>query len=352
MKIGVIDIGTRAVRLLIANTDDLLEHGFRFSDCKNRGDLTEAARGIVTNEDGNSIYQFQSLEKTARYITHLIEICNKEGIAKNNIYIVGTELFRRVSNWMELVDLLETVCGLRVMVLDPIEEAQCTFWAASVSCMEYYRYGDPILVVEQGGGSVQLTVASHNENGELNHYGQCSIPELGTVLLRRRFFETSNEGKGVRRVGTVYREVMEFANGQVERALSKNFDQNRQSLPKNAFALGSVITNFYKGPNRQVHGRVVNNQQLEIQLGDDRLLEKYARYAVNSLIKDAQEGGIPESLKDVERLLEKLYGLPCYAAVLSYFGLDQLRICGTGLRYGVYFRLAYGQWRNIRQYVG
>jgi hypothetical protein len=48
--------------------------------------------------------------------------------------------------------------------------------------------------------------------------------------------------------------------------------------------------------------------------------------------------------------LEKLYGLPCYMAVLDYFGLDFLRVCGTGLRYGVFFRIAFDEWKNIREF--
>jgi exopolyphosphatase/pppGpp-phosphohydrolase len=348
MKLGVIDIGTRATRLLTGDTDDLNEYGFRFQDYFNRGTLTEAGRGIYKENGGNFLYKIEYLKNTVNYINYLLELCKDQNIKRDNIYAVGTEVFRRVLNWKEVVSIINGACGIDLKVLDPKEEAESTFWAAIISCREYYDTDEPILVVEQGGGSMQLTVASVNSVGEPTRYGQISIPELGTLLLGEKFLYHQSSS---RRVGTVNRDVHQLARDKVNETLKSTFSLSKKHLPLKAFALGSAITNFYNGSNKSIHGKEIIIDQLIADPLENSVLENYKTYQVNSLLKDAENGQITESQKDIKKILEKSYGLPCYAAVMEHFNLKVLRICGTGLRYGIYFRILESGWEKISEYT-
>ncbi len=354
MKIGVMDIGTRATRLLLGDTDSLHENGFQFTDYHNDGTLTEAGRGIVPVDDGEFEMRIERLESTVRFMQRLVDKCDRYGVEQENRIAVGTEVFRRVRNWESVIDVIEHTTGVRIQVLDPFEEAETTFWACTQSCLQYITPEQPYMVIEQGGGSTQVTIAQVDEDGAPTKHAQISIPELGTVLLRERFLEHSavGPGGGARYVRTVRDEIEGLAREKIDLAVEEHLSPSASARPKRAFALGSVITNFHRGSNRQVHCKPVRRDELTNDPVSMRLLDAYSRYTVKALLTDAENGQIPEDRKEIERKLERLYGAPCYAALLDAFDLGSLRICGTGLRYGVLFRKAYKQWRNIRLFQG
>jgi len=273
---------------------------------------------------------------------------------------VGTEVFRRVENWQDMVATIETACGLRVKVLDPIEEADTTFWAAMISGSPFFEREEPFLVIEQGGGSVQLTVGQVDSHGGPEVFGQTSIPALGTVLLRQRFLanQTDMSLRNRRHVDTVSREVHEYANQQLQNELAQKFDLPDDKVPGRAFALGSVITNYYRTDvnstvrsNADQHGKEVLLSWLYDPNIGGGLATKYAGRTIAKLFQEAGYH-IQESEDEIKSALEQLAGIPCYAAALEHFGLDQLRICGTGLRYGVLFKAAFGLWDEVREYKG
>lgn len=344
MKYGVIDIGTRATRLLMGDTDDLVANGFQFSDYRNLGTLTEAGRGLRPVDGGQWEMRTADLDRTIRYLTHLVRTCLNEGIPGDRIVAVGTEVFRRIRNQEEVVDLIERSCGLRVQVLAAEEEAECTFWAAMVSCREYVEPGQPFAVIEQGGGSTQITVAELDDLARPTRHGQVSIPELGTVLLRRRFLDLQAN----RSVGDASEAILAFAHERIEATLTGEFP--REKMPAAAFALGKVITDYCQGSNWQVHGRMVTRRELEESLDPGGIMGRYQEQTINQLLEAAENGAIRESVGDIEKALERFYGLPCYAAILDCFELTNLRVCGAGLRYGVFFRLARGEWDDVREH--
>ena len=361
MKVGVIDIGTRATRLLIGDTDALRANGFRFSDHRNWGELTDGGLGITTRDDGTRYLRVKDLEKTILAARRYLGECAKRGVSPENIHIVGTELFRRVDNWREIVSVLRgTLQQERIIVLDPLEEAECTFWAAVTSCAAFYKPNEPFIIVEQGGGSIQINLATVDEERRPTRHKQASIPRLGTILLRQEFL---GHEAGERLVGTVHRQVGEYALAVVEEEL-KAIPTEGLPRPVQMFALGAVITDFAEKKmkengkhfsSKDIHGKELNRELLEVYpkiIYDELLGQRYANVRVSSLLKDAQNGTFKLSLGEFERVLQFLYGLPCYVSVMRLFGIDGLRICGTGMRYGVFFRIAHDQWHNIREHGG
>lgn len=349
MNIAIIDIGTRATRLLIADTDEYDDNGFKFDYCYNWGSLTESGRGIYRGENNKSLYKIENLKSTIEYILELKNICKEKRVRDDNIFAVGTEVFRRVENWKDMVNIINNTCNLNLKVLDPKEEADCTFWAAVISCREFYNVNEPILVIEQGGGSMQLTIASISAIGKPNRYAQTSIPELGTLLLSERFLFHQDTP---RKVGTVTRDVHNFAMEKIEHTLKSTFNLAKDITPTKGFALGSVITSFYKLSNKKIHGKEIALEQIEADPIDNSILKQYNNYQIGSLLKDAENAQISISYNELLKILEKGYGLPCYSSVMKFFNLKTVRICGTGLRYGIFFKIAHKEWKKITEYKG
>ena len=67
MKTAVIDIGTRASRLIVGDTTDIIENRFSFDFFQNEGQLTEAGKGIVPQGDGYEL-QLQHLRDWCEWL--------------------------------------------------------------------------------------------------------------------------------------------------------------------------------------------------------------------------------------------------------------------------------------------
>ena len=350
MKIGVFDFGTRASRLLIGDVEKFKENGFNFDFFRNFGQLTELGNGLVEQEEGGYICKIKNLDKTIRFIEHHLKIAEEAGVKKENIITVGTEVFRKPSNWQQVIDTVKNATGVKIQILSPIEEARTSFYAVALSFAEENIGMGPFLVVEQGGGSIQITIAETNFDGTITTLGQTSISELGTLLLRKRFIDFSNERCLFR---TVQSDVYNFAHQTIEKIMIDKFPHLKDKLPKRAYGLGRGITEMKKGyTNRKVHGIAVTTNRLLAPI-KNKFMENYQNYTVKSLIKDAKDFAIPgESIKSVQSKLEEFYSRPCYGAVLNYFGLEDIKICGTGLRYGVFFRKAHDEWHDIEEFKG
>jgi exopolyphosphatase/pppGpp-phosphohydrolase len=353
------DIGTRATRMLIGDPSRVERSGsFSFRGLTNRGVLTYAGEGMRRAADGTMIFEIIRLERTVECLRSFVSECSLRGIQPERIVAVGTEVFRAVSNWREIAELVSCEIGARLLVLDHSEEARTTFFAAMVSCREYYEPGEPFLVIEQGGGSTQLTVAEVDRDLDPVIHWSAAFGELGTVFLRMMVMEHEEfaEKLGLSpraRLKTVQEAANSHAVNLIRRETAR-LDLPHGKMPRKAFALGGVVTDFFpKATNERIHGRLLERHMLEPGNPPDSVLSAYAGFQVRSLQEDLRKHQIPEITEDqVCEELERLYGMQCYAAVLDAFGLDSIRICGTGLRYGVFFRLAFGQWMDVKEFQG
>lgn len=352
MEVAVFDLGTRASRLLIGNTKRLISDGFDFKNFRNEGALTYTGEGLVATGNGGYQIQLKKLEQTINFIQKNLKLCKRSRVQPWNIYAVGTEVFRLAENYQQVKDVIMASTGLELIILDPIEEAETTFIAATHSMADTIELDQPYLVIEQGGGSMQITMAKKSKD-KLQKLAQVSIPELGTLLLKRKFMEYNADGSesSLIRVGTIRRDVYNYATETIKATLDQSFANNcLGEQPSRALALGSVITKVYNKSNRKVHNKSVRVDYMKSYKSKSDILERYEKYALKSLLKDAKNGATVEDYETISKTIEVVYGLACYAAVLDYFGLDQLSICGTGLRYGVFFRVAFESWKEIRTF--
>jgi exopolyphosphatase/pppGpp-phosphohydrolase len=348
MKLAVFDFGTRASRMLIGNIEEVKEHGFDFDYFKNVGELTELGNGLI--EIDKNIYELRIkyLDKTVSFIRRYLKMAKKENIEFKNIIAVGTEVFRRANNTIQIIDTIKQATNLKINVLSPIEEAKTSFYAVAASFSEENMGKGPFAVIEQGGGSIQITVGEIKYDGSIDTLAQTSIGELGTLLLRKKFIDFSNDRQHVK---TVKKIVYDYATSTINKVLKEKFLLKLDNNINRAYGIGTGVTTFYKGSNRKIHGKVIMNS--ELYNSTNSFLDNYNNYAVKSLIKDARDLQIPgEDEASVYKKLESYYSLPCYKAVLDYFKISDLKICGTGLRYGVFFRKIYNEWNDIEIYNG
>ena len=349
MKLAIFDIGTRASRIMTGDVEKFKENGFDFKYFRTYAELTELGNGLRETSDGKYEFQMQHLEKTVDFITKHLHILKKKKIEEDSIIAVGTEVFRKPSNWQQLIDMIEQFTGLKINILSPLEEAKTSFYAVAISFAEENIGSGPFVVIEQGGGSIQITVAEAHYDGSITTIGQTSIPELGTLLLRKKFIDFSNENQ---RVKTVQNDVFDFATRTITTVMDQEFPRIKRGGIFQAYGLGRGITKMRSGSNQKVHGIPIYMDTLTNPI-ENKFLQSYKNYAIKSLVKDAENFHLPgENLESVYKKLEQFYSQPCYAAVLQYLGLTNIKICGTGLRYGVFFRKAHDEWHDIEEFKG
>ena len=120
MKVGVFDIGTKAVRLLVGDTKHLIENGFSFDQFNNFGNRTFLGDHI--DSDGN--LRVKGLERTINVINQFrMEVQNHkiDGFAA-----VGTAIFRNINNSKDVINIINKNTGLDIRVLSKKEEAK--YW--------------------------------------------------------------------------------------------------------------------------------------------------------------------------------------------------------------------------------
>jgi exopolyphosphatase/guanosine-5'-triphosphate,3'-diphosphate pyrophosphatase len=147
-KIGVVDMGSNTVHLLVAGTN-----GRRITPLI---DSSEAlGLGLEVDYEGTI-----SPEKTRELIETLRafqDMAAAEGVT--DLHLLATHAIRTAANRDEITRAIEDAVGLPVEVLTPEEEAEFGFLGADTDCPSV----GPQVVVDIGGGSVQISVGQHGE---------------------------------------------------------------------------------------------------------------------------------------------------------------------------------------------
>lgn len=316
MRIGVFDIGTRATRLLIGDTEDL---AFR----KNFGRLTRMGEDF---DDDDNI-RVEGFQRTLSVIQEFLEESKRFGVSE---YVaVGTAALRRANNQEQLIGVLRDVLGLRVSVLQKEEEAYLSLLSAFCHFQNEIEKDQPILLLDQGGGSTEISCGELIDD-QFHFWGLASL-DLGSVLLKNLFLSDER-----RRVSESYRATMEHIEQEVGR--HEFFPQLGNRPPIQAFGMGSAITNItgVRGNQRQ-HGRVITTERMQYLINTRIDLYEANQSTIEELLDSASSH---DRMDDLERDLLMLYGLPVYQSLLKTYHLNRITVCGYGLRYGVFLYTA------------
>ena len=309
---GIIDIGTRAVRLMLISAAQPAER---------RSESALTHLGQYLGPEG------LSEEGVERLISALRSCFERfEGPLAERYYAVGTAALRSAQNQPEVLERIEESLGLSVTILSGEEEAYLSLIPVFEHFKPLLEAGAPFLLIDQGGGSTELSVG--RAQGTLQLLGGRSLP-LGTERLKASFLRepTSSVAESWRRVSA---ELQEQLCTYEPAAL---FGSSSALIPRAGFAMGSVITRHTGRPNnRKQHGAVLELAGLERRLS---LLQR--RYQSEG--RSVEEWVATHAGSTLDHELLSLFGLPLYCALSRAHQLDRLQVCGYGLRYGVYYYL-------------
>ena len=148
-KLAVIDIGTNSIHMVL--TEILPNAGYkildRFKDMTRLGDGAFATRRLFDAGVSRALHTLKTLVTLAR---------NK---GFDRIVAVATSAVREARNGGEFVSLVAERTGLTVRVISGIEEVRLIFLGVKNSIA---FSNEPVLVVDIGGGSVELIAGNRD----------------------------------------------------------------------------------------------------------------------------------------------------------------------------------------------
>ena len=318
-KRAVIELSTKAVKLLVNLNHEIIDNGgFNFDECFYRvSDRTET--GMCLDEHNHmDISLF--IQKVLPSIVKVVNVAKRE-YKVDVIHTVATAAYRTSSNRDEVLKLIKEEAGLNVQILSKKEESQATLWAYNFSTKNkaLFRSSINILMMDIGGGSSEISIFK-------NQLLQDSYSlEIGTTALKNRLLKS-----GVANINDALRNLDDFVYNEVKKEL-KNID----------FSIDYCV-----GVGRPITiatGKKRNEDQHDFELTRDDLS--------HVLSKKEQELLRCRNMKEMMRITEQDWfekilvtriGLPLVIAIMDFYDIKRIRVNGTGLFYGVFFKEYFG----------
>ena len=141
MRVGVVDVGTNSVRVLVADED-----GAHLNDLERDLTITRLGEGV----DRDRTIGAEPLRRTVAAIARYVELCRARDAEA--ICIIATSAVRDAENRQDFVDTVRRATDIEVRVLTGDQEANLGFLGATMDVAE----SPPFLVVDIGGGSTEL----------------------------------------------------------------------------------------------------------------------------------------------------------------------------------------------------
>ncbi len=194
-KLAIIDIGTNSIHMVLAEI--LPDASFKILD--RFKDVTRLGNGVFATRrlSDESVIRAMNVLKT------LVTLARNKGF--DRIIAVATSAVREAQNGGEFVTMIMEQIGLRVRVISGVEEARLIFLGVKNSIA---LTDGPALVIDIGGGSVELIVG--NRDG-LMHGASL---KLGAIRLTEQCLPKTPPSESMMRtleavVTTHLREVLE-----------------------------------------------------------------------------------------------------------------------------------------------
>lgn len=302
MKLAVIDIGTNSIHMVLAEIlpDASYKILDRFKDMTRLGDGAFGVRRLSE----------QAIVRALDILKTLVTLARNKGF--DRIVAIATSAVREASNGGDFVNLVAEQTGLTVRVISGVEEARLIFLGVQNSVALPDR---PALVVDVGGGSVELIVG--NREGMLH----AKSLKLGAIRLVEQFLSKTPPS------ATMMHTLEETVTGQLKAALGAFKTKQFASL----IATSGMAGNLAEVIHMKLTARPLPQINLtKIALKDIRLFEAElthssvrARLAIPGLDPKRVDTLLPATVV-LRRLLE-----------LS--GLDEMTLCDKAIREGAIY---------------
>lgn len=300
MKLGVLDIGTNSIHLVMAE----IGRGKSFEIVGRAKDMTRL--GDVTLKTG--FIPREKVDRAVGVIKHFSQLAKNRGVSK--ILGVATAAVREASNGGEFLDRVQRECGIKVRTVTGNEESRLIYLAVRHHMALTSR---PALIVDIGGGSAELIVGTDKDL-----LFERSV-KLGGARLKDLFITKYPVPKGDH--ANVHRHIDQTLEPTLEEL--KRFPVSQViGTSGTLINLGSVINGIHEGePLTNPQGFQFTAEELEdahkllAKADDDEL--------------DAIKGLDPER-KDI-----LLPGACLVLHVLEAMKLDGVTLCDKAIREGV-----------------
>lgn len=301
-KLAVIDIGTNSIHMVLAEIlpDASYKILDRFKDMTRLGDGAFASRQL----SDSAIARALDILKT------LVTLARNKGFER--IVAVATSAVREARNGGDFVNLIAEQIGLPVRVISGTEEARLIFLGVknSIALPE-----DPMMVVDVGGGSVELIVG--NREGMIH----AKSLRLGAIRLVDQFLPKTPPS------AQMMRALEDAATAQLKAALQTFKIKKFVSF----VATSGMAANLAEVIQLRQTGRPLAQHNLaSVTLKDMRLVE--AELARSSMKARLAIPGLDP--KRVDTLLPATVVLRC---LLELSGLDEMTLCDKAIREGVIY---------------
>jgi exopolyphosphatase / guanosine-5'-triphosphate,3'-diphosphate pyrophosphatase len=219
VRVAGVDIGTNSVRLLIAEGGN--ESGRPDMRTLHRKmNITRLGHGV----DERGYLDEDAVRRTASVLRDYRALMREEEVEAWEV--AATSAARDASNAAGFMRLVERIMETRPRVLTGLEEAQLSFLGSTYDLGALQPGGEPILVVDIGGGSTELIVGRDSDILE-----EISL-DVGCVRMSERFLD----GDPPR--GEELRRMEEFVAG----AIAPHADRILSHSPRLMVGLAGTIT--------------------------------------------------------------------------------------------------------------
>ncbi len=325
--IAAIDIGTNSAHMVLAEMDHVGE--MRILDT----DKVNLRLGQAIDTEGN--ISADGIKRTVETLSHMVEIAKPY---KATVRAVATHAVREARNFRKLLNEVEKTSGVRVQLIDGIEEARLVFLGMRYGLA---LSGTSCLGVDVGGGSSEIIVARDDD------IAYVSSIKLGAVTLTERHF----------RKGYTARALNDMKD-HVETTLAPLAEEaRRHSFAKALASSGTAKALAF------VHARLTGGTEMSdpngyilTRDGLEQILEQFARLMTPQKIKDAT--GLDGSRSEIIHA-----GTLILAELSKLFKVKEWIVTSYGLREGIVadtFYRAYGprsgelpdiQWHSVLQFA-
>jgi exopolyphosphatase/guanosine-5'-triphosphate,3'-diphosphate pyrophosphatase len=301
-KLAVIDIGTNSIHMVLAEIlpDASFKILDRFKDMTRLGNGVFAARRLSD----------ETMTRALDVLKTLVTLARNKGFER--IVAVATSAVREAQNGGDFIALIMEQMGLRVRVISGTEEARLIFLGVKNSIA---LPDGPTLVVDIGGGSVELVVG--NREGLI--HGKSL--KLGAIRLAEQYLPKTPPSE------SMMRDLEHVVVTDLRDALGHFKVKKFHSL----IATSGMAGNVGEVIHLQQTGRPLPQHNLAtVPLKDIRSLEaELARSSVKARL--AMPGLDP---KRIDTLLPAAVVLRC---LLELSGLNEVTLCDKAIREGVIY---------------
>ena len=320
---AAVDLGTNNCRLLIATPT---ARGFRIVDAFSR--IVRLGEGV----EASGRLSESAMDRAISALTICAEKIARRGVSR--VRAVATQACRSAANAPEFVARVAAVTGLKLHLIDPLEEAQL----AVAGCLDLLdRTARAALVLDVGGGSTELSWLDLSAEGldvdprHLAHWklpirASLSIP-IGVVSLAERFAEAPpNDLSGYRAmVEAVKARILAFEGAAAFREIFDSGDAHLVGTSGAITSLAGLHLRLPRYDRAKVDGLWMTRAECEAVA--DRL-------AAMTVPERAAQACIGHDRADLV-----LAGAAILQAVQEAWPCERVRVADRGLREGLLLSL-------------